>query len=177
MSIANELGLDLTPEGASELAIFDQLEDLVIEVGYQADEKAADEEPSLAEIAYWNHYGTMHKDGSDMIPARPFMDALDEQSDELAEFSQKALASLPTAESIAGAVGAKAQEMVQSAMRDETWEPNAPITVDGGWMINEYGRNGPVPVKVKGKKSTKPLIDTGALRQGCQYVIKKEGQE
>ena len=41
------------------------------------------------------------------------------------------------------------------------------------WMMNEYGKEGPVPVHIKGKSSTKPLIDTGALRQNCQYVIKK----
>lgn len=175
MAIANELGIDLTSEGAAELAILDQLEDLVIEVGYQSDERATGDEAPLAEIAYWNHYGTMHKDGSDMIPARPFMDALDERSDELAEFSQKAFESLNTAAEIANAIGVKAQDMVQDAIKDGSWEPDAPITIEGGWMINEYGRNGPVPVKIKGKTSTKPLIDTGSLRQGCQYVIKKEG--
>ena len=40
-------------------------------------------------------------------------------------------------------------------------------------MMNEYGKKGSVPVHIKGKSSTKPLIDTGALRQNCQYVIKK----
>ena len=64
-------------------------------------------------------------------------------------------------------------QMIQDAIKDEEWAPNAPITIEGGWMMNEYGKEGPVPVHIKGKSSTKPLIDTGALRQNCQYVIKK----
>lgn len=90
MAIAGEFGLDLTPEGTAALSMLDELEDIVIEVGYQADQMAIDGETSLAEIAYWNHYGTLHKDGSVMIPARPFMDALQKHPDELAEFSQQA---------------------------------------------------------------------------------------
>ena len=75
MAIAGEFGLELTPEGRAALSMLDELEDIVVEVGYQADQMAIDGETSLAEIAYWNHYGTLHKDGSVMIPARPFMDA------------------------------------------------------------------------------------------------------
>ena len=70
MAIAGEFGLDLTPEGRAALSMLDELEDIVVEVGYQADQMAIDGETSLAEIAYWNHYGTLHKDGSVMIPAR-----------------------------------------------------------------------------------------------------------
>ena len=63
MAIAGEFGLDLTPEGRAALSMLDELEDIVVEVGYQADQMAIDGETSLAEIAYWNHYGTLHKDG------------------------------------------------------------------------------------------------------------------
>ena len=94
MAIAGEFGLDLTPEGTAALSMLDELEDIVVEVGYQADQMAIDGETSLAEIAYWNHYGTLHKDGSVMIPARPFMDALQKHPDELAEFSQQAASNL-----------------------------------------------------------------------------------
>ena len=74
MAIANDIGLDLTPEGRAAMERLNELSSVTIEVGYQADQKAADDETSLAEVAYWNHYGTLHKDGSVMIPARPFMD-------------------------------------------------------------------------------------------------------
>lgn len=73
MAIANDIGLDLTPEGRAAMDRLNELSSVTIEVGYQADQKAADDETSLAEVAYWNHYGTLHKDGSVMIPARPFI--------------------------------------------------------------------------------------------------------
>ena len=142
MELANELGLDLTPNGLAEMSRLDALSEMVIEVGYQSNQSAGDGETSMAEVAYWNHYGTVHKDGSVMIPARPFMDELEKHKEDLSN-----------------------------------WAANAPITVEGGWMMNEYGRNGPVPVHVKGKGSSKPLIDTGALRQNCQFVVKKGGSK
>lgn len=173
MATAGDLGLDLTPDGIAAMDRLNELEDVTIEVGYQADQKAADGETSLAEIAYWNHYGTVHKDGSVMIPARPFMDTIKKHSEELSEFSQQALSSLDTADAVANAIGSQAKSMIQEAIKGEEWTPNAPITVEGGWMINEYGKKGPVPVYVEGKGSTKPLIDTGFMRQNCQYVIVK----
>ena len=145
MAIAGEFGLDLTPEGTAALSMLDELEDIVVEVGYQ----------------------------SVMIPARPFMDALQKHPDELAEFSQQAASNLNTAETVASAIGAQASSMIQDAIRDEDWAPNAPITVEGGWMVNEYGKNGPVPVHIDGKGSTKPLIDTGTMRQQCGFRLMK----
>lgn len=173
MAIANDIGLDLTPEGRAAMERLNELSNVTIEVGYQADQKAADDETSLAEVAYWNHYGTLHKDGSVMIPARPFMDTIKKHSEELSEFSQQALSSLETADAVSNAIGSQAKSMIQDAIKDEEWAPNAPITIEGGWMMNEYGKEGPVPVHIKGKSSMEPLIDTGALRQNCQYVIKK----
>ena len=173
MAVVGDIGLDLTPEGRAAMERLNELADVTIEVGYQAGQEAADDETSLAEVAYWNHYGTLHKDGSVMIPARPFMDTIKKHSDELSEFSQQALSSLETADAVANAIGSQAKSMIQDAIKDEEWAPNAPITIEGGWMMNEYGKKGPVPVHIEGKSSTKPLIDTGTLRQNCQYVITK----
>ena len=86
MAIANDIGLALTPEGRAAMERLNELSNVTIEVGYQAAQKAADDETSLAEVAYWNHYGTLHKDGSVMIPARPFMDTIKKHSEELSEF-------------------------------------------------------------------------------------------
>ena len=100
MAVVGDIGLDLTPEGRAAMERLNELADVTIEVGYQADH-----ETSLAEVAYWNHYGTLHKDGSVMIPARPFMDTIKKHSDELSEFSQQALSSLETADAVANAIG------------------------------------------------------------------------
>lgn len=69
MAVVGDIGLDLTPEGRAAMERLNELADVTIEVGYQADQEAADDETSLAEVAYWNHYGTLHKDGSMSIKA------------------------------------------------------------------------------------------------------------
>lgn len=173
MSIVGELGINMTAEGMAALSKLDDLLDTTIEVGYHADQTAADGEHTLAEIAYWNHYGTLHKDGSVMIPARPFMDTIKKHSEELSEFSQWALETKSTAAEVANSIGSRAVSMTQDAILDEEWAPNAPITIEGGWITNEYGKDGPTPVYIKGKGSTEPLVHTSIMLQNCHYVIKK----
>lgn len=156
MAGLQDIGLDLSPEGKAAISRLEELRGLVIEAGFQADQTAEDGETSLAEIAYWNHFGTVDKDGQVMIPARPFMDTLDLQQDQLFEFSGQALEALGSSREVAEAIGSKAKSMIQDAIRNGDWAPNAPSTI-------------------KKKGSDKPLIDTGTMRQGVQYVI-KEGQ-
>lgn len=54
---------------------------------------------------------------------------------------------------------------------DNNWAPNAPITINGGWMRNK--KTGKV-FYVKGKHSDKPLIDTGSLRASIKGIFYKE---
>ena len=54
---------------------------------------------------------------------------------------------------------------------DNNWEPNAPITIYGGWMRNKVTGK---PIYIKGKGSDRPLIDTGALRQSIKAFFSKE---
>ena len=53
---------------------------------------------------------------------------------------------------------------------DNNWAPNAPITINGGWMKNKVTGK---PIYVKGKKSERPLIDTGSLRQAIRGLFYK----
>lgn len=158
MSTLDNLGLDLNPDGEKALKRLEELRGLAIEVGFQADKTAADGDTSLAEIAYYNHFGTVDEAGRVLIPARPFMDTLSENQDQLYQFSGQALQALGTSKEVAEAVGSKAKSMIQDAIRDGDWAPNAPSTI-----------------KIKG--SDKPLIDTGTMRQGVQYVIKEGGEK
>jgi len=57
---------------------------------------------------------------------------------------------------------------------DNDWAPNAPITIEGGWMRNKV--TGKV-FYVKGKHSERPLIDTGSLRSSIKAIFYKEGKE
>lgn len=54
---------------------------------------------------------------------------------------------------------------------DNGWEPNSPITVNGGWMRNKISGK---PVYVEGKHSDHPLIDTGELRKALRCIFVKE---
>lgn len=53
---------------------------------------------------------------------------------------------------------------------DNSWAPNAPITINGGWMRNKKSGK---PVYIKGKHSDKPLIDTGELRKSIRGLFRK----
>ena len=60
-------------------------------------------------------------------------------------------------------------EMKQTFTK-ETFAPNAPITINGGWMRNKV--NGKV-FKVKGKGSSRPLVDEGRLRGSIIHKVAK----
>lgn len=63
------------------------------------------------------------------------------------------------------ALGAKAMEFVLMAFETSgfgQWEANAYITIYGGWMKNKISGK---YFYVKGKKSSRPLIDTGQLHR------------
>ena len=155
MSTLDNLGLDLNPEGEAALKKLEELRGLVIEVGFQADQTAADGETPLAEIAYYNHFGTINEAGQVLIPAPPFIGGLSHNQHQLSQISWQAPQSPRSATEVAEAVGSKAKSMIQDAIRDGDWAPNAPSTI-------------------KKKGSDKPLIDTGTMRQGVQI---KQGSE
>ena len=54
---------------------------------------------------------------------------------------------------------------------DNGWAPNAPITINGGWMRNKVTGK---PIYIKGKGSDRPLIDTGSLRSSIKAFFQKE---
>lgn len=57
---------------------------------------------------------------------------------------------------------------------DGKWAPNADITVYGGWMKVKKKNGKWTRIKIKGKGSDKPLIDTGELRKSItSQVVKK----
>ena len=57
---------------------------------------------------------------------------------------------------------------------DNGWEPNAYITIHGGWMKNKVSGK---PVYIKGKHSERPLIDTGSLRQSIKAIYYKDAEQ
>lgn len=153
-NIVNSLCIDPNTKGIAALKILDEMSDMTIEVGFHEGQVADDGSTPLAAIAYWNHFGTVSEDGSVAIPARPFMDALEKQSDQLSAFCTSAVQNATDAADATKKIGAKSVGMIQKEITDGQWVPNAPSTI-------------------KKKGSDKPLIDTGRMRQEVHYVIKK----
>ena len=123
-----------------------------------------------AELAF------IHTNGSPVnrIPPRPFLEpGVEEAKDEIAG-RMKAAAEA----AVKGDTGAAMDELHKAGLYGENaaksyigaghHEPNAGITVNGGWMRNRVSGK---PVFVKGKGSSTPLIDTGSLRSSITHVI------
>ena len=153
-NIVNSLCIDPNINGIAALKILDEMSDVTIEVGFHEGQVADDGSTPLAAIAYWNHFGTVSEDGSVAIPARPFMDALENHEDQLSAFCTSAVQNAIDAADATKKIGVKSVGMIQKELTDGQWVPNAPSTI-------------------KKKGSDKPLIDTGRMRQEVHYVIKK----
>lgn len=153
-NIVNSLCIEPNINGIAALKILDEMSDMTIEVGFHEGQVADDGSTPLAAIAYWNHFGTVSEDGSVAIPARPFMDALENHEDQLSAFCTSAVQNAIDAADATKKIGVKSVGMIQKEITDGQWVPNAPSTI-------------------KKKGSDKPLIDTGRMRQEVHYVIKK----
>ena len=64
--------------------------------------------------------------------------------------------------------GQAGEDGVKDYMISGSFPSNAPITIEGGWMRNRVSGK---PVHVKGKGSSKPLIDTGNLQEAITHII------
>jgi phage gpG-like protein len=118
----------------------------------------------------WNELGTVHS------PARPFLrQSVESNENTIKAMCQRQLQEVAkgkSAREALNAIGVMQKGLIQNQIRNGDYEPNAPITIEGGWMT----RNGK-SFYVKGKKSSKPLIDSGRMRQSVTFVIGEKGGE
>ena len=136
----------LTPEGEKFFRQIDELQDKEVFVGFQAGKVADDRGVDMAQIAMWNELGTS------TAPSRPFLrKSVDENAQQL-----KSITAGGTAEQSLKQIGVFGVGLVQEKIESGSYEPNAPSTI-------------------RRKKSDKPLIDTGKMRQSVKYVIRKKG--
>jgi spore germination protein GerM len=149
----------ITPEGRKFYAEVDKLKAQEVFIGFQAGKKkhkAKDGEDGvdMASVAMFNELGTSTS------PSRPFLrQTVDDNKDEINEFVENAtkqLAKGGSAESCLKKIGAYGVKLVQEKIKSGTFTPNAPSTIQS-------------------KGSSKPLIDTGEMRQSVHYVIKGKG--
>lgn len=138
-------------------------------VGFFSTARYQDGTP-VTNVAAWNEYGTRRRDGSVHIPERPFFRKA------LASVQGKVdniLAKVDTEKmvvdrKVASLLGETVKSEIQTSIRNLRFPPNAPITISGGWMRNARGKL----IRIKGKRSSNPLIDTGFMRLSVSYEVK-----
>lgn len=141
----------------------EELSDVVIKVGVQAKDKTVkrgkggsirNTDQPLAAIA------AIHEFGLGGMPQRSFLrSAFDENKPMINKMGDhivnSAIKGISTEKAL-DQLGNVVQGMVQKKIVDGPFVPNSPATI-------------------KRKKSSKPLIDTGHLRQSIRYVIERKG--
>lgn len=154
--MASRIRDTLTPEGQQFYQMLAELADKEVRIGFQHGEAAEDDGTDICDIAAWNELGTEH------IPSRPFLrKSVDENEGKINQFLQaevRSLASGKTAEALLNEIGNFQKSLVQEKITEGSFAPNAESTI-------------------RRKGSSKPLIDTGRMRQSVNYVVKRKGQD
>ena len=147
--------LKITDFGKKLEQELEKLGKLEVCCGSQQGKAAEQDGTDICDIAAWNEFGTVH------IPARPFMrEGIDNNVDSIERLlkreGQKLVNGETNSESLLKIIGLKMKDVIQESITEGAWEPNAPSTVAK-------------------KKSSKPLIDTGRMRQSVNYIIRERG--
>ena len=128
-----------------------------INVGIASD-KINKEGVSVAQYAYWNEVGVESKDGKGWkIPPRPFMRGWADSNKENIKQTMQSVAQAVSsgkieAETAVERIGQYCQDGIKSYIRRGDFTPNSPATIEK-------------------KGSSRPLIDTGTMRNSIRYEI------
>ena len=144
----------ITPEGRRFERMLKELTELQVRVGFQHGEAAEDDGTDVCDVAAWNEFGTEH------TPSRPFLSkSVDENEGKINDFLQSKKQDIvngASAEQILKEIGIFQKDLIQEKIIEGSFAPNAPATI-------------------KKKGSSRPLIDTGRMRQSVNYVIQDKG--
>ena len=144
----------LTPEGQRFFRELAELKELEVRVGFQRGEAQEEDGTDICDVAAYNELGTDH------IPARPFIrQSVDDNESKIKSFLKaqvKDFGKGKSAEQILKEIGIFQKDLMQDKITSGSFAPNADSTI-------------------KKKGSSKPLVDTGRMRQSVNYVIQKKG--
>lgn len=144
----------ITSDGVKFQKMLKELAEKEVRVGFQQGKATDENGTDICDIAAWNELGTVH------IPARPFLrQSVDDNLSKINNFLQEKKKDLVrgiNAEQVLKEIGIFQKDLIQEKITDGDFAPNAESTV-------------------KKKGSSKPLIDTGRMRQSVNYEIKKKG--
>lgn len=151
-------GAKETMDGIRIKRLIKQLEKFEVDVGFNENSgsypaEEGEESITVADVAAWNEFGT------ERAPSRPFMrQTIKDNKTKITNHANKALKAAINgggAQELLNSIGSFTKGQMQKEIRNGDWEPNAPSTI---------ARKG----------SSKPLIDTGRMRQSIVYVIKEK---
>ena len=144
----------MTADGKKFKKMLDDLSGLEVCIGFQHGKASEEDGTDICDIAAWNELGTVR------MPSRPFLrKSVDEIKDLIGAFLEEKKADLVngvSAEQVMKEIGLFQKDLIQKKITDGDFVPNAESTV-------------------RRKGSSKPLIDTGRLRQSVNYVIRQRG--
>ena len=144
----------LTPEGQRFFRELAELKELEVRVGFQRGEAQEEDGTDICDVAAYNELGTDH------IPARPFIrQSVDDNESKIKSFLKaqvKDFGKGKSAEQMLKEIGIFQKDLMQDKITSGSFAPNADSTI-------------------KKKGSSKPLVDTGRMRQSVKYVIQKKG--
>ncbi len=157
-----------TEEGQNIKKMLEEIAEMEVCIGFQhGKEKKEEQEETrtkkkkqkkadICDIALWNELGTEH------IPSRPFLrKSVDENKtviDDMLDKTVKRLLSGQPMQRVLNRLGSFQKGLVQKKIVEGTYVPNATSTI-------------------RKKGSSRPLIDTGRMRQSVNYIVRKKGQE
>jgi len=130
----------------------------------------------IAQYAFWNENGVRVKEGKTLkqtgewaIPPRPFMSqAYDNNQGQIKETGEKLVKQVANGKIDAKtAMRLNAENMInliKLSIKNGNWEENSEITING--IMGSDGK-----YFIRPKKSTKPLVNTGMMRDSVMYQI------
>ena len=144
----------VTPDGARFQRMLEELAEKEVRIGFQHGSAAEENGADICDVAAWNELGT------ERMPSRPFLrKSVDENEGKINAFLQskkKDLIRGASAGQILKEIGVFQKDLIQEKITEGDFVPNAESTV-------------------RQKGSSKPLIDSGRMRQSVNYVIQKKG--
>lgn len=144
----------LTPQGRRFQQMLRDLAKLEVRIGFQQGDATEEDGTDICDVAAWNELGTVN------MPARPFLRrSVDDNEGRINSFLQSKKRDLingRSGEQILKEIGIFQKDLIQEKISSGDFAPNAPSTA-------------------RKKGSSKPLIDTGRMRQSVNYVIKRRG--
>lgn len=138
-----------------------------VRVGFFDDKRYEDGLP-VAQVAYWNEYGTRVEHG---IPERPFMrpavfEHKNQLQDKLRSAYKQAFKDNSNTMEVLDTFGEYLVDLIQRQIERTVSPENAPITIHGGWLGFKGGRS----VYVEGKNGkSHPLMDTEFMHDSVAY--------